>query len=212
MALHWRPVGPEPSSTYWRRRAALAAVLLLLLVLLTRLLSGDDGPDSVAAPSPAPQPASPPAAPTAVPTAQPAVPTAGPSPPGPPICQPEALKIQASADRSSYRVGSSPRLSLSVENTGGGPCTRDLGQAAVELLVTSGEDRIWSSDDCAPGGAERVTTLQPRKPVVQRVTWDARRSRPGCTGGKERAEPGTYRVTGRVGQLRVEGDAFRFTR
>ena len=25
------------------------------------------------------------------------------------------------------------------------------------------------------------------------------------------AQPGTYRVTGRVGQLQVEGDSFRFT-
>jgi hypothetical protein len=59
-----------------------------------------------------------------------------------------------------------------VTNTGTGPCTRDLGQAAVELLVFSGKDRIWSSDDCAPGGKKDVTTLEPGKPAVQRVTWN----------------------------------------
>lgn len=207
MALHWRPVGPEPASTYWRRRAVLAAAAILLLALLSaNLTGGEDEPDTVAEATATPQ-----AAPDGE-SEVPPDPTPAESPLEVAICQPEMLKIQATADHASYRVGSSPRLSLSVQNTGGGPCTRDLGQAAVELLVTSGPDRIWSSDDCAPGGAEDVTTLQPGKPVVQRVTWDARRSRPGCTGAKERAEPGTYRVTGRVGQLRVEGDVFRLTR
>src|SRR3546814_1770186 len=63
-------------------------------------------------------------------------------------------------------------------------CSSDL--AAVELVVFSGRDRIWSSDDCAPGGPKDVTTLAPGKPVSQRVTWNGRRSRPGCERSEER--------------------------
>lgn len=43
MALHWRPVGPEPAQTYWVRRAVLAvAVLLVVLLLLLPLFGGGD--------------------------------------------------------------------------------------------------------------------------------------------------------------------------
>ena len=207
MALHWRPVGPEPASTYWQRRAVVATGLVLLVALLTSLLTGgDDAPDTLAeAPrsaAPSPPAASPPASPAATPS---------PSPAAVPICQPEALEVEAVADRDSYSVGGSPRLSLRVTNTGSAPCTRDLGQAAVELLVFSGGDRIWSSDDCAPGGPKDVTTLAPGEPVTRASTWDGRRSRPGCEGSKAQARPGTYRVTARVGQLREEGDVFRIT-
>jgi hypothetical protein len=204
MALHWRPVGPEPASTYWQRRAVLATAAVLLLALLVSLLTGgSDEPDRLAA---APEPSSTPMVTGPVATA---LPSAGPTPAAVPICQPQAVKVEALASEDRFAVGSSPRLSLRVTNTGTAPCTRDLGQAAVELVVVSGSDRIWSSDDCAPGGAKDVTTLAPGEPAVQRVTWNGRRSRPGCTGDKERAQAGTYRVNARVGQLDVEGDVFR---
>ena len=205
MALHWRPVGPEPASTYWQRRAVVVTGLVLLLALLTSLLTGGgDSPDTLAeAPrTPVPSPVPAPATPTAVPSA---------SPTAVPICQPEALKVEALAGKQSYPVGADARLSLRVTNTGSAPCTRDLGQAAVELLVFSGGDRIWSSDDCAPGGDKDVTTLKPGEAVTRASTWNGRRSLPGCAGGKAQARPGTYRVTARVGQLREEGDVFRIT-
>lgn len=211
MALHWRPVGPEPASTYWQRRAVLAAGAVLLVALGARLLTGGDGaPDRLAevAPTTGPGAASP--LPTG-PASPPASPPALASPTAVPICQPEALKVEALADRQSYPVGGRPRLSLRVTNTGAAPCTRDLGQAAVELLVLSGRDRIWSSDDCAPGGPRDVTTLAPGQPVTRAATWDGRRSRPGCAGSKAQAQPGTYRVQARVGQLRESGEVFRIT-
>src|SRR5687768_10243460 len=165
MALHWRPVGPEPASTYWQRRAVVATGLVLVVALGSSLLTGgEDEPDSLQqAPRPTPSAVSPSAAPSAG-----ASPSASPSPStAVAICQPEALKIEALTDAESYAVGATPRLTLRVTNTGAVPCTRDLGQAAVELVVFSGRDRIWSSDDCAPGGPKDVTTLAPGKAESQ---------------------------------------------
>lgn len=205
MALHWWPVGREPAETYWQRRAMLVGGLVLALILLAVLVTGGDDPDRLAAggPSPSPQVSS---TPTPTPT-----PTLSVSAAPATACPPVALQVLAGADKDGYPVGGRPVLELRVTNTGTSSCTVDLGQAAVELLVYSGTDRIWSSDDCAPGGAAKVTTLEPGRPTSSLLTWAGRRSLPGCEGPKAQAQPGTYRVTGRVGQLQVEGDSFRFT-
>ncbi len=214
MPLHWRPVGPEPASTYWLRRALVAAGALLLLALLVPLLGGGDGADAdtlagapTSAPSPSVQPSVNPSA-TSGPSASP---SASPSPSATTACEPTSLEVEPSPDEDSYAAGAGARLSLSITNTGSTPCTRDLGQAQVELTVTSGSDRIWSSDDCAPGGDPDVVTLEPGTPVVQSVTWDGRRSLPGCAGDRDQAQSGTYRVSGRVGDLRVDGGSFTLT-
>jgi hypothetical protein len=90
------------------------------------------------------------------------------------------------------------------------PCTRDVGQAAREIRVTSGNDRIWSSDDCSPGGAPMVVTLRPgAAPTTFSVTWSRKRSAAGCPAETKEAAPGTYRVTGRFGDLTSAGDTFR---
>ncbi|MGI8537560.1 MAG: hypothetical protein ACR2K2_13990 [Mycobacteriales bacterium] len=216
MALHWRPVGPEPEETYWWRRASLLAglglVVFVLPGLLTALFTGGADPDrleggvsptsSASSPSASDPSASDPVAQTASPTA---------TPPAVVACPPAAVQILAGADQDSYPVGGAPMLELRVTNTGTSPCTLDLGPSAVELLVYSGGDRIWSSDDCASGDAAKITPLLPGEPSSTMLSWDGQRSLPGCEGPKAPAQPGTYRVTGRVGELRVEGGSFRFT-
>ena len=221
MALHWHPVGPEPAQTYWLRRAAVALAVLVPLALLLSLLGGEDDEDQLAQRPPAAEPvASPSAGVSADPSAS-ADPSTSPDPGTDPSasasagpsasvapCPDEVLRIEAAATEDSFPVGARPELELRVTNTGRTPCSRDLGQAAVELLVVSGDDRIWSSDDCAPGGRADVTTLQPGAPEVSTVTWSGTRSRPRCAGEAEPARAGTYRVNGRVGELRESGESF----
>ena len=211
MSLHWQPVGPEPASTYWTRRAVLAGVVLLVLYGLVALLTGG-GTDTVEQGAAAPSASAsavplPPesAEPTASPSASP-----GPSPrPSVTACADSDLAVSAQAERDSYPRGAMPTLVLTVKNTSDAPCRRDLGQGAAELVVMSGRDRIWSSDDCAPGGEPGPVVLEPQKSDVTRLTWTATRSRPGCQGPKTPIEPGTYVVSARIGELRVQGSAFR---
>ncbi|MCW2608020.1 MAG: hypothetical protein JWO60_2713, partial [Frankiales bacterium] len=120
-------------------------------------------------------------------------------------------RVEATPARTRYSAGGRPVLRLAVRNSGRTPCTRPLGSAAVELLVYSGADRIWSSDDCSPGGRPGPVVLQPQELQVITLTWGGRRSRPGCPDGAEQIEPGTYRVLGRVGTLRTEGTSFLVT-
>lgn len=202
MVLHWRPVGPLPAATYWRRRLA---ALLLLAGLAAGLwwLPGRAGDDTLTAQAP------PTAAPTGSPTgsARP-----GPTPtPAADVCANDDLEVQATTDAADLPVGARAPLTLTVRNTSTSPCRRAVGQGAVELVITSGEDRIWSSDDCAPGGGEGVVVLEPGGSHVARATWPGTRSAAGCPPDQPAARPGTYRVTARIGDLRVPGTVFRVT-
>jgi hypothetical protein len=217
MAVPWRPVGPLPAATYWRRRAVVAAVLVLLLMLVLYAClpaGGDDelrtGADGQAAPTAdagtGPDAALGPPA-TAGPDATDDPEAAG----GAAVCLDDVVRVRASPDAESYRPGASPQLTVGVRNTGAATCTRDLGSAAVELLVLSGDDRIWSSGDCTPESDSDLRTLAPDEATTTSVTWDGRRSRPGCTGDREPARPGTYRVQARVGEVVSPPVAFTLT-
>lgn len=220
MPLNWQPVGPEPASTYWVRRAVLAAVVLVVLWGLIALLTGGgddtldtaaDGERPSASPSPSEEPTDEPTEdPSGSPSAEPSE-SASPSPSAEArSCADADLQLTAKADKQVYKLGESPVLVLTVRNASDTACLRDLGQGASELVVTSGPDRIWSSDDCSPGGPPGPRVLDPGQEDVQRLTWGATRSRPGCEGDKAAVAPGTYVVSGRNGELRAEGDAFRF--
>lgn len=197
MALH--PVGPLPASTYWRRRAVLLLGLLVLL-LLARSCAGGGPPNRRAVVKPTPTPTRS-VAPAPVRTTPPAA--AG-------LCADTDLEITTSTDAPTYALGTSPKLTLAIKNTTPAACRRDLGSGAVELLVYSGADRVWSSDDCGLGKGVTLTTLTPGGSEAVVVRWSGKRSAPGCSGSKEQAKAGTYRVVARAGTLRKEGAVFRF--
>jgi hypothetical protein len=119
------------------------------------------------------------------------------------------IKVVASTDRSTYAAGQDPRLTVTVTNSGSTACSRDVGQAASELRVLSGGARIWSSDDCHPGGPTAVTLLAPGQSASSSVTWTRVQSTAGCPSGEPTAKSGTYQVVGR--NLTLQSAAVPFT-
>lgn len=201
MTVHWQPVGPLPPATYWRRRLVVSVLAVVLLWLAVIGLTGGDGDDVLTAP-PAATPV-----PTSSTSPSPAV---APSP-ATAACTDDALEVTATADAPEYPVGGRAVLGLSVRNTSSQACLRSVGQGAVELIVTSGTDRIWSSDDCAPGGDDGEILLEPGAEQTARATWSTTRSAPGCPAEQPSVKPGTYRVTARVGELLAPGATFTVT-
>jgi hypothetical protein len=116
--------------------------------------------------------------------------------------------VTATTNAKSYAGAERPVLVLTVRNIARVACTRDLGQAARELRVLSGNDRVWSSDDCAPGGGSEPTVLDPDEAKTFTVAWARRRSAEGCPANRPAVGPGTYRVVGRLGDIVVAGTAF----
>jgi hypothetical protein len=205
------PRGPLPPGVYWRRRLVTAAILLVVGFGLLKACGSDGTPRGLSeSPSPSAAPTSsasasasasprPSRSATASPTASAAV-----AP-----CAKAVLAVNARADAQAYPGGRRPVLTIGIANTGRTACTFDVGQANREIRVTSGNDRIWSSDDCSPGGGAQVVTLRPgAAPTTFSVTWSRIRSAPGCPADRSQAGPGTYRVVGRFGDIVSAPDSF----
>jgi hypothetical protein len=65
-----------------------------------------------------------------------------------------------------------------------------------EVVVTSGEDRVWSSRDCVAADAEpRTLLLVGGQSDVTQLVWPRTRSAQGCPGGLPEPGAGTYSVT-----------------
>ena len=124
----------------------------------------------------------------------PAAPAAG--------CSDPALRLTVAAERPAYKVGATPVLILTVRNVSRVTCTRDLGVAQQEVLLYSGTSRLWSSNDCYPGGEKDVRALAPGEQEGFTVTWSGLSSRPTCAGTRTRLGAGRYALVGRIGTLK----------
>lgn len=223
------PVGPLPPAVYWRRRLVLAGAVLAVLLPLTLAMCAPGGADrpssqagappgsgtasSTATPAPtASASGTPPAGPLTVPSSQiggPAVgepPAAGSSAAARPAavatCPDSAISVTVATPKSSYQVGDTPELILTIRNTSSVPCRRDVGAGQEQIQIYSGSTRIWSSDDCYADDSTDVRLLEPGQDVVSTVTWSGWNSQPGCTGTRSRVEAGTYRLIGLLGSLK----------
>lgn len=87
---------------------------------------------------------------------------------------------------------------MSIRNTGSTACLRDVGQAALELRITTKSGApTWSSDDCAPGGPHDLIRFQPNQVFRTAVVWSRITTKPGCPTGQPKAASGSYLLVGR---------------
>jgi hypothetical protein len=194
---------------------ALVALVALLVALTGRLGHADPAPTAAtSAATPVPEHPGQTATQTPAPSTSTTPPepttTAAAEPTGKPAaCDGKGLGVQVSTDARSYAGGAAARFRLTITNTGKTACRLDVGStAAVELLVTSGKDRVWSSDDCQPEAKPKTVTLQPGDAEEQSATWKLERSAPGCAKGLAEPRKGTYSVVARVGDVRSKPVTF----
>ncbi|GAA2845387.1 hypothetical protein GCM10010517_01810 [Streptosporangium fragile] len=91
-----------------------------------------------------------------------------------------------------YPPGTQPRFILTLVNTGKVMCVADVGPRAMEVRITSGDDRVWSSADCVSGETDELRRLDRGIPYVRELVWNRRRSGDDCRVEGEPARPGTY--------------------
>jgi hypothetical protein len=189
-------VGPLPVGVYWRRRGVLLVGLLAVLLVLRSCGGGDD---TVSSPEATPTPT-----PSVVVSTAPTS-TAAPAPAAPAACRGADLALEVAAQPAT----SPTSFVVTATNRGTAACRVDLGPAAVQLVVTSGADRVWARSDCERRTARELATLAPGASRGVRVAWDGRRSKPDCAGTRSVAAVGTYRVTGTVGTAALPTDVFQ---
>jgi hypothetical protein len=193
------PVGPQPSSVYWRRRLVLglgilAVIIVIVLLIVGPGLAGKGGDPKVAN---TPGPSSSAAAP---------VDNSDPSQ----ACDPSKITVAAVTDKDSYAAGEEPMISLSVTNTGNASCTFQAGADVQVYTVTSGKDIIWTSKDCQAAAEPTPTVLEPGKAVsTTPFAWDrTRSSTTTCEGDRPAVAAGgaTYRLTVAVNEVEATAD------
>lgn len=203
-----QPVGDQPPSVYWVRRGLVLLALLVVAAIVWQIWPS--GSQESTAPDPTPTP---------TPTVSSSPSVSASTSPKPsksketkaealPACDDSAIEVTVVTNAESYPAGRDPSFTFTVENVSDKACSRDVGQAANELRVTSGGTQVWSSDDCSPGGDSDPTDLEPGDRFVQPVQWARVQSSRGCPTPQEAASPGTYQVVARNLQILSEPAAF----
>lgn len=214
----------DGGDVYWRRRmSVLVGVLVVVAVVAWACSSGADGPQrsssaqTATSGTPSADPLLAGLRTLAVGTASPSpssssTPTPSPSPgktaepakakrPGAP-CDEADLVLSLQGKQDVYAAGAPPNLIATLVNTGKVMCTADVGPRTMEIQITSGDDRIWSTADCVSGATTNVEKLERGIPFVRSVDWDRKRSHTDCAADRTPALPGTYVAVARMGRLK----------
>ena len=84
---------------------------------------------------------------------------------------------------------------IQLELSGTEPaCTFEVAPESLVVKIASGEDRIWSSQDCPQTIRKTQVVVRSAQTVEVPVTWNGRRSDDQCTPGLDWALPGFYHV------------------
>jgi len=191
------PRGRLPRRVYWVRRSVVIAVALLLVFGIGKLLGGTgsdaagsqavttgSGTSTKASAAPA---SIGPVAPSIRVRAKAQVPLLPPSG----DCAADDVSVVPSVPR----AWAGTPVAIELQLTGTQPaCTFAVSPESMVVKITSGNDRIWSSQDCPKVIPTAKVVVRSGQPVVVPVTWNGRRSDDQCTGTGGWALPGFYHV------------------
>ena len=189
--------GRLPRRVYWVRRSVVLGVALVLVFGITRLLgtTGADDPDSSIKANTSSAEQQTPAATASL----------GPVPPSKkvrikanaPLAPPsgECRDDDVSVVPTVPRAWAGGEIVVRLQLTGTQPaCTFEVKPDSLVVKIASGEDRIWSSQDCPDTIKESQVVVRSALPVEVPVIWNGRRSDEQCTRGLAWALPGFYHV------------------
>nr|WP_218902580.1 hypothetical protein [Streptomonospora nanhaiensis] len=108
-------------------------------------------------------------------------------------CRPSDIVVTMEVNKSDHDWNDRPKFELTLVNTAEQTCTVDTGRKAMEIRITSGEDRVFSTADCVEGSGADRQQLRRGVPYTTTFTWDRKRSWEDCRDSDVNAKrPGTY--------------------
>lgn len=203
---------PLPRRVYWFRRTLVLVVASAMVFAVGQLLAGQPGEDG----DPSARPASS-AGSTGSSTGSSTFPTDGatsdtaPSrrptnkagkprrvrtplamPTGP--CRDSDVRVVPTLGGPAY-AGADVVLTLKLTTFASPACNWEVSNGSVAVKLTSGSDRIWSSQECRSAVPTVPVVLRTSKAAYVDVTWPARRSDSDCSRLTNWAMPGWYHVS-----------------
>lgn len=183
---------------YWTRRALVLGVAFLLVFGIARVLGGgSDGRSSAgdtAEQAAGDQSSTRTAAPTTTPETTPAKkkkkkPVLA-EPDGP--CDPVDITVEAKV----VRAANDGEVRIPLMLTGEDPaCTWSVSPQSMVVKIISGDDRIWSSQQCPRLVPQEAVVVRSAAPTKVVFVWNGRRSDEDCTSASAGfALPGSYHV------------------
>lgn len=201
----------KPSAKVIRRRRQAAAILALLVLgglvwavfaLVGLFRGGEETAEAINETSSAPEDSA-----SAAPSSASPSPTPSPTP-STPVCNPAFIEVTAATDAATYAPDQKPVLTLTVTNKNEVECPVNVGTSQMEFLITSGEDRIFSSRDCQEGAEDLEVSIEPGASETARFTWERIRSAEGCTAVEAAPGAGQYVFKTRLGERTSEEVVF----
>ena len=204
-----RPRGPLPARVYWTRRLLLVVLAFALVFGIARLLGSGGSGDPTATPVGATPTTSdarvttPAASPLATPTGRVAQTGTKGSPNGTPTPTPLASPTGTCVDsdvvatpsvKGTAYAGHSVVFTMTLVTRVSEACTWDVSSRSMVVKVTSGSDRIWSTQECSAAIPKQSVVVRRDQPTTVAVGWNGQRSDTDCTRSTAWAEPGYYHV------------------
>ena len=225
MSAVTRPLGPLPPRVYWTRRLLLLVVVLALVFGVARLLGGGgggNGPsaqpvDAQASSSASTSSTTPASSPAAVGTAA----TVSSSPTASSTASPDAGKSASASSSSSAlpepsgtcsvddivvtptikneaHAGKPVTFAMQLTTKSTPACNFDVAPDSLVVKITSGSDRIWSTQDCPKAVPTKSVVVRKDTPTTVDVKWSAMRSDSDCSKTTQWAEAGYYHAMAAV--------------
>jgi hypothetical protein len=222
-----RPRRRLPARVYWFRRTMVLVTALALVFAIGRLLTGSgdaSSPDETAAVTAA--------TPSSTPTAAATPGVIGPTPlrpattgtsrkPAPTATGAAVVLAAPNGPCAVDEITVTPtvpepvaggRVRLVLELTGIRPaCTFAVTSRTLVAKVTSGNDRIWSTQDCPDAVRDRTVVVRSAVPAVVVVPWSGRRSDDDCSRSTSWALPGYYHLVAAAIGSEPEDTQFKLT-
>lgn len=109
-------------------------------------------------------------------------------------CQDNDVRIVPAVLETAY-AGEDVRLTLKLRTFESPACNWEVSAESVAVKLTSGSDRIWSSQECPAVVPTESVILRKRQPSLVDVVWSGRRSDAECSRLTQWAQPGWYHVS-----------------
>lgn len=211
-----RPSGPLPPRVYWTRRLLALVVLLVVISILwwcvqkvtgnaddSAATAGDgtsqQADSSDAGPSEGEEPSGGPAgdetiAPPSTEKQKPRKHKKKNAPLMTPTGGCDVAEVAMSIEVADVDQGKANPITLELTGPQGTACTQAITSSTLVLRITSGDDVVWSSDDCPDKLLAEEVVVRAKPAGKYTFTWNGQRSTGSCANTGPDAKPGGYWV------------------